>query len=569
MSEEILNPNVYLNYLQPGIVGDYEWSRNVDLATLGALIWDILSSLPVDWRFVRTSKPTPVLFAYFSTRICALVVVLLSVLEKTGPVTNCGILMLNLYIFWVVTSSASSYLFLKRVHAVFLLDRLVCHFFTFLWLAAFGASLVVLLGPLREYYEIANTKHCVNHQIEDYVSAAFIVPVIFDAIVFLAITYKILVSHRASTSRTWKAFCSGEALPRLSRAILQSGQQYYMITTGMNVERTIYALSTSSPALTWDILSSLPEDWQIAANKICALVEVLLGILMMTGPITQCGVLVMVLCVFWVIASASSSYLFLTRVHAVFLQDRIVRHFFTFLWLAGFGASFLSLIGPLQDNYEIADTKHCIGSRVADYQSAAFIVSGLFDALVFLAVTYKVLVSYRVSTPRTWRAFWRGEALPRLSRAILQGGQQYYMITAGVNVTRAVVTLLPSASQVLQKQKEIGALDTMLFVYRGSGGVDDGGAVIMVLEGIMSKEIFSPNVYLSYLQPKAASAYEASKTFILSPCVLSLNWRLIRTSKPSLVLFAYFSARIYALAVALLSTSVKTVPICGVIVLNN
>ncbi|KAF9231812.1 hypothetical protein BU15DRAFT_81963 [Melanogaster broomeanus] len=281
-------------------------------------------------------------------------------------------------------------------------------------------------------------------------------------------------------------------------------------------------------ALTWDILSTLPEDWQIARTskptpvlfayfsaRICAFVEVLLAVLMMTGPITQCGILVMVLCVFWVIAYAAGSYLFLKRVHAVFLQDRIVRHFFSFLWCAGFGASFVSLIDPLHDYYEIADTKHCISRGVPDYASAAFIVPGLFDALVFLAVTYKILVSYRVSTPRTWKAFLRGEALPRLSRAILQGGQQYYMyrslyqiitqclipnrITAGVNVTRAVVTLLPSASPVLQKifsppavalssimacrvfrnlrlaavrQREIGALDTMRSVHRGSASAN-------------------------------------------------------------------------------------------------
>ncbi|KAF9241309.1 hypothetical protein BU15DRAFT_60936 [Melanogaster broomeanus] len=242
MSAEILNPNVYLNYLQSDVASDYEWSRNVDLATLGvwtlfsprkdklidlvqALIWDILSSLPEDWRIARTSKPTPCCSPTF---LQALVVVVLSVLEKTGPITDCGVLMLTLYIFWVVTTAASSYLFLKRVHAVFLLDRIVCHLFTFLWLAAFGASLVVLPGALLDYYEIANTKHCINHRIKDYVAVAFLGPVIFDALVFLAITYKILMSHRASTPRTWKTFWCGEALPRFSRAVLHGGQQYYM-----------------------------------------------------------------------------------------------------------------------------------------------------------------------------------------------------------------------------------------------------------------------------------------------------------------------------------------------------
>ncbi|KAF9230473.1 hypothetical protein BU15DRAFT_83581 [Melanogaster broomeanus] len=166
MSDEILNPIVYLNYLAPDVANEYEVSRNVCLATLGALIWDIFSSLPEDWQIARTSKPMPVLFAYFSARICALVVVLLSVLMMTGPITQCGVLVFNICVFWVIASAANSYLFLKRVHACF---------------SKTGS-------PLRDYYEFAGTKHCIGERIADYVSAAFIVPGLFDALVFLAVT---------------------------------------------------------------------------------------------------------------------------------------------------------------------------------------------------------------------------------------------------------------------------------------------------------------------------------------------------------------------------------------------
>ncbi|KAF9233841.1 hypothetical protein BU15DRAFT_79699 [Melanogaster broomeanus] len=266
MSDEILNPIVYLNYLQPAEANEYEVSRNVCLATLGALTWDILSSLPEDWKITRTSRPTPVLFAYFSARICTLVVVLLSVLERTGPITQCGVLVLSLCVFWVIASAANSYLFLTRVHAVFLQDRIVCHFFTFLWFAGFGTSFLSLIDPLHHYYEIADTRHCIGLKVADYLSAAFIVPGLFDALVFLAVTYKILVSHRTSAPRTWRVFCCGEALPRLSRAILQGGQQYYMyrstyqiisrslisnrITAGVNVTRAVVTLLPSaSPVL--------------------------------------------------------------------------------------------------------------------------------------------------------------------------------------------------------------------------------------------------------------------------------------------------------------------------------
>ncbi|KAF9241312.1 hypothetical protein BU15DRAFT_73439 [Melanogaster broomeanus] len=266
MYNEILNPIVYLNYLDPAVANEYEVSRNVRLATLGALAWDIFSSLPEDWQIARTSKPTSVLFAYFSARTCAFVEVLLGVLMMTGPITHCGVLVMSLIVFWVIAYAASSYLFLKRVHAVFLQDRNVCHFFTFLWFASFGTSFLSLIGSLNKAYEIADTKHCINRGVPDYVSAAFIVPGLFDALVFLAVTYKMLVSYRASTPKTWRALWCGEALPRLSRAILQGGQQYYMyrslyqvvtqclisnrITAGVNVTRAVVTLLPSaSPVL--------------------------------------------------------------------------------------------------------------------------------------------------------------------------------------------------------------------------------------------------------------------------------------------------------------------------------
>lgn len=131
---------------------------------------------------------------------------------------------------------------------------------------------------------------------------------------------------------------------------------------------------------------------------------------------------------FWVFASGSSSYLFLKRVHAVFFQERLVRHTFTVLWIAGVGASMLSLPNALHDGYEIADTKHCINNdNIKKYVSAAFVVPIVFDALVFFGISYKVLVYHRSPKPMRWRSFCCAEALPHLPRAILQGGQQYYM----------------------------------------------------------------------------------------------------------------------------------------------
>lgn len=68
-SPPILNPDVYLNYLLPSVASEYELNRNVNLATLGALIWDILSSIPSDCRLIRIGKAPVVSFAYFIARL--------------------------------------------------------------------------------------------------------------------------------------------------------------------------------------------------------------------------------------------------------------------------------------------------------------------------------------------------------------------------------------------------------------------------------------------------------------------------------------------------------------------
>ncbi|KAG9314407.1 hypothetical protein JVU11DRAFT_5204 [Chiua virens] len=244
----ILNPIVYLNYLDPSTASEYEAARNLFLVTLGALTWDILSSLPDDWIIIRTTKFSAVICAYFSSSY-------ITPFSLAGPIENCGVMELILAVFWVFASGSSSFLFLRRVHAVFYQERLVRHVFTVLWVGGVGASLVMFPGLLHDYYQIADTKHCTNYKIQSYVSAAFIAPSMFDMLVYLAISYKILTSHPTtkSKSRSWTFFCRkyrNKALPRFSRAVLQGGQQYYMITDGVNVTRTVLALSSNvSPIL--------------------------------------------------------------------------------------------------------------------------------------------------------------------------------------------------------------------------------------------------------------------------------------------------------------------------------
>ncbi|KAG6331899.1 hypothetical protein ID866_7190 [Astraeus odoratus] len=229
MSSPILNPGVYLNYLTSSVASDYELNRNITLVTLGALVWDMLSSIPEDYRLIRTRKLSVALSAYFVTRPATLAMIICAVLQKTGPITNCGLLATMVATFEVISSATASYLFLKRVHTVYYMNRIVKHTFSFLWLVGVGTSCAVFAGAVHDYIEIANTKHCIRAKGWSALAVAFMDPVLFDTLVYVAITWKILATHRLEPRQScWKALWSGEALPRFSRALLQSGQQYYL-----------------------------------------------------------------------------------------------------------------------------------------------------------------------------------------------------------------------------------------------------------------------------------------------------------------------------------------------------
>ncbi|KAH7915813.1 hypothetical protein BJ138DRAFT_1140948 [Hygrophoropsis aurantiaca] len=245
---DIQNPEVYLNYLPPAIASEYEVSRNVYIATLGALLWDILYSFPQDIRLMQISRPTPVIFVYFLSRISAVGYVFQSVIAKTGPVDDCAALMLTICIAWIATSACSSFLFLKRVQAIFLQQRMVFHAFILLWIASVGVSIVVPFGSHAG--PLADTKHCINTGEAHYVVAAIIMQLVFDSLVFLAISYKLASSrHNSGEKIPWKKIFSGRALPRLSKAVLQGGQQYYLITVGANIAVTVLLSTPSVPPI--------------------------------------------------------------------------------------------------------------------------------------------------------------------------------------------------------------------------------------------------------------------------------------------------------------------------------
>lgn len=144
-----------------------------------------------------------------------------------APLDNCNPMFIAIGCCSIFSILSSSFLFLRRVQAVWAGNQWVISISTVLWVLDWGSEVVVPTGVRAAH--IPNTRYCIDSRLKPYVLLGGIFPVVFDTFVFLAISYKIIIMHSTLDVRiSWNTLVSGKALPRLSRAILKGGQQYYL-----------------------------------------------------------------------------------------------------------------------------------------------------------------------------------------------------------------------------------------------------------------------------------------------------------------------------------------------------
>lgn len=123
---------------------------------------------------------------------------------------------------------ANALLFLLRVNAVYHDFRLAKCGFIFLW------SLVFILTSLTapwgfEGLNIGPTQFCTVSGVAKFEAAVFVTMTMFDTAVFLSITVRVLSLSSATTLRSRvKAFTKGQGMSELTKALLQTGQLYYL-----------------------------------------------------------------------------------------------------------------------------------------------------------------------------------------------------------------------------------------------------------------------------------------------------------------------------------------------------
>ncbi|KAF5354059.1 hypothetical protein D9756_006975 [Leucocoprinus leucothites] len=242
------NPDTYLNHLPPAQAAQFEAARNLSLAVLGATIWDILVYIPDDIKILSRSPFHLVTLCFVTSRLFALTFTLLAVIEFSRNFT----LQFSDPLSDIMHSSSSAsttFIFLQRLRAVYSGNRRVQIIAIVLWIGTCVTMALTVVDARSAH--IPGTQYCAYMVVNRSLLANGIVFVGFDTFAFLAITYKIGFCHLdVESGAGWTAAISGKALPRISRAVLRGGQQYYLITLCLQIPVLVLtAIPSVSPNL--------------------------------------------------------------------------------------------------------------------------------------------------------------------------------------------------------------------------------------------------------------------------------------------------------------------------------
>ncbi|KAJ3567747.1 hypothetical protein NP233_g6161 [Leucocoprinus birnbaumii] len=211
------SPDLYLNHLPPDLVSQFEITRNIYSAFLGIAIWDFLIYFLDDVKILIYSPVTVTTICFMSTRVLAVTYMFFLVITYTRPIPNCRAMEVGMGAVCILTLVSTSFLFLKRLHAVFHDERKVRWLFSFLWLGASIATILLPMGIVAKH--IDGTGYCAVEEIHSYAAITEFLLAAFDIAVFFAISYRLICSHvevKFSDVSTWKAFFTGNLPPTLS-----------------------------------------------------------------------------------------------------------------------------------------------------------------------------------------------------------------------------------------------------------------------------------------------------------------------------------------------------------------
>ncbi|KJA22359.1 hypothetical protein HYPSUDRAFT_164547 [Hypholoma sublateritium FD-334 SS-4] len=205
----------------------------VSAGCLSVLIWDILDNLTTDYKALfkgRTRFNIHVISAYILSRIGTLGFALGSAIFTSAPTGNCVVFDNAVHAWCPITIGFSAYLFFLRLQAIYNRNPIIKYIFFTLWLGLLVATIFVPIGIIGG--TVGPTLYCQDAQVALYVTAGQIAPLVFDTLVFVAISWRLCRTACAEMGikGSVKVMILGKGLPAFTKSLLVDGQLYYLIS---------------------------------------------------------------------------------------------------------------------------------------------------------------------------------------------------------------------------------------------------------------------------------------------------------------------------------------------------
>ncbi|KAK0459935.1 hypothetical protein IW261DRAFT_1350393 [Armillaria novae-zelandiae] len=211
----------------------------------------------------------------------------------------------------------------------------------------------------------------------------------------------------------------------------------------------------------WDITVNLENDYQLLfkhriayptviyyTSRVFTLAYILTNFAARVADIPNCDAYGIALGICNVLSQTFTSLLFFLRVTAVWNRNRYIFFFFTFLWFGVIAGAITVPVGIR--GAHLGTMGQCINVRVPEYDQLSVILPLIFDSCAFIAITYRIIMLTYINEETAsgrLRAFF-GRGVPVLSRSLLRGGQQYYLVAVCGNVVCLVLVRVPSLPSV-------------------------------------------------------------------------------------------------------------------------
>ncbi|KAK0237770.1 hypothetical protein EDD85DRAFT_831771 [Armillaria nabsnona] len=217
------------------------------------------------------------------------------------------------------------------------------------------------------------------------------------------------------------------------------------LTSEFKISLCLYAATLGG--YLWDVAINLENDYQLLFKHRIRYPTVIYYMSRVTN-IPNCNVHQIASGICVVLSQTFTSLLFFLRVTAIWHNNQYVFFFFTFLWFGVIAGTITVPVGIR--GAHIGTTQQCINVRIPEYDQVAAIFPLIFDSCTFIAITYRILLytSINEETARgRLRAFF-GRGVPIVSRNLLLGGQQYYLVAVCGNVVWLIFILVPGLPSV-------------------------------------------------------------------------------------------------------------------------